>query len=135
MKNIPIVGKFLVIMAGFGLFAVGTTVYSGRQTSSIDAAYSALLEEQQKASLYLARSNRSLQATRSSIGDLLMARSKEANEAAEKELAANRASFISYIDTAMSALPGRSEIGKLKADGLTIIEATCAGTVKTARAS
>ncbi|TCQ11901.1 methyl-accepting chemotaxis protein [Rhizobium sp. PP-F2F-G36] len=133
MKHISIVGKFLTIMAGFGLFSLGTTLYSAQQTSVIEAAYSMLLGKQQASALYLARSNRSLQATKAAIGDLLMSRTAEANAASEKTLQDAKASFITFMDKAIAAFPERTDIGQLKSDGLTIIETACAPTIGVAR--
>jgi methyl-accepting chemotaxis protein len=134
VKNIPIVAKFLLIMAGFGLFSLGITLYSSRQTLLIDAAYSSLLKKQETASLYLARSNRSLQAMRSAIGDVLMSRSPEANDMAVKELTSSKATFTAYMDRAINALPERQEIAQLKTDGLAVIETTCAKAITAASA-
>ncbi|KQR70023.1 methyl-accepting chemotaxis protein [Rhizobium sp. Leaf341] len=135
MKHISIIGKFLMIMTGFGLFTLGTTLYSGWQTSAMDRGYSALLQKEATASLYLARANRSLQAMRSSIGDLQMARTPESNDAASKEMDANKASFVKFIDKAAAAFPERPEIATLKVDGLTIIDKTCAASIDAARLS
>lgn len=45
MRNIPIIGKFLVILCAFGLFVAGVTAYSSSRTSFIDASYTSLLDE------------------------------------------------------------------------------------------
>ncbi|THV22964.1 methyl-accepting chemotaxis protein [Peteryoungia ipomoeae] len=135
MKNISIIGKFLVIMASFGIFSLGVAFFSGNQISKIDDSYSALLEQEETAALYLARSNRSLQAARASIGDLLMSRTDAMNAASEKELEENKASFVSYIDTAQAAMPGNADIPKLKIDGLAVIENSCAATIAAAHAA
>ena len=135
MKHVPIAGKFLVIVAGFGLFSLGTSLYSALETSKIDTSYSKLLAGDQTAAVYLARSNRSLQATRASIGDLLMARTAEMDEAVAKEFESNKAGFISYMDKATAALPEMEDIAKLKADGVAVIEKACGGSTAAARAS
>lgn len=69
MKHISIVAKFLLIMACFGLFSLGVAVYSGIQIASVDEDYAGLMEGESTAALYLARSNRNLQAARASIGN------------------------------------------------------------------
>lgn len=37
MKNIPIAGKFLIVFALFGVFAIGIAAYSATQIMKIDA--------------------------------------------------------------------------------------------------
>ncbi|MBB4952863.1 methyl-accepting chemotaxis protein [Agrobacterium vitis] len=125
MKHISIIGKFLIIMACFGVFSLGMALYSGQQMTSIDDSYSGLLNEESTAALYLARSNRSLQAARASIGDLMMSRSDETNQKALAELKAATQSFSTFMDRAIAAMPLRSEISQIKAEGLKIISETC----------
>jgi methyl-accepting chemotaxis protein len=135
VKHIPIIGKFLLIMAAFGLFALGTTLYSASQMATIDSNYSSLLEQNQTASLYLARSNRSLQAMRSSIGDMLIARTPAENDSAQAEFSKNRETFITYIDKASAAMPAKAEISDLKGATLAIVDTTCAASIAAAIAS
>ncbi|MCY1667583.1 methyl-accepting chemotaxis protein [Rhizobium sp. SL86] len=133
MKHISIIGKFLIIMACFGLFSLGMALYSGQQMSSADESYGALIEEESAAAVYLSRANRSLQTVRASIGDLLMSRSAEGNERAEQEFKEAEASFVQYMDRVASALPARADIAQLKAEGLQVIDGVCAPTFKAAR--
>ncbi len=56
MKHLSIVGKFFTIMAMFALFALGSTLYLARQTSVMDGDYNRLINGEQKAAVYLARS-------------------------------------------------------------------------------
>ncbi|KQS59335.1 chemotaxis protein [Rhizobium sp. Leaf371] len=135
MKHISIIGKFLLIMAGFGLFSLATTLYSARQISAINTDYSGLISGEQSAALSIARSNRSLQAIRASIGDLLIARTRQANDAAAKELETNKAAFVTFIDAAATALPEKTEIATLKAASVAVIETTCAPAIAAARAA
>lgn len=135
MKHVSIIGKFLIIMGCFGVFSLGTAFYSGWQISAVDKSYSGLLEKESVAALYLARSNRSLQAAHASIGDLLMSRSAELNEAAEKDIKAAEANFTVFMDKVAAAVPERSEIGQLKEEGLQLIRGTCGPAVTAARAA
>lgn len=135
MRHISITGKFLIIMSCFGLFALGMAIYAGRQISSINENYSALLNKQSTAALYLARSNQSLQSTRASIGDLLMSRSAEFNQRAESDITSAKANFVEFMDKAAAAVPERAEIVKLKAEGLLVINDTCGSTIEAARNS
>ena len=72
MKNIPIIGKILVILAAFGVFAIGAAIYSGEKMKTIDTEYSNLLLGEQRAAQYLAKSNRSFQNARAALADIIM---------------------------------------------------------------
>lgn len=133
MKHVSIIGKFLTIMACFGLFSLGMAFYSGQQISGIDDSYVALLKEESSAALYMSRSNRSLQAARASMGDLLMSRSAELNERAEKDIAAAEASFNEYMEKVAAAVPQRADIAHLKAEGLQVMKTACGPTISAAR--
>ncbi|MFN7010158.1 MAG: methyl-accepting chemotaxis protein [Allorhizobium sp.] len=135
MKHVSIIGKFLIIMACFGLFSLGMAFYSGQQISSVDQEYSELITSESTAALYLARSNRSLQAARAAIGDLLMSRSAELNARAEKEIKDAESNFAQFMDTVIAAVPQRSEVPKLKADGLQVISNTCNPAIAAARSA
>ncbi|MGE6740968.1 methyl-accepting chemotaxis protein [Allorhizobium pseudoryzae] len=129
MKHVPIVGKFLMIMVAFGLLTLLLSLYESRQLYTVDAAYSGLLNEESTAALYLARSNRSLQAMRASIGDLLMSRSEESNARAISDLQNSRESFSKFMDVAIRAMPSHSGVAELKTNGLQIIDTTCAAAI------
>ncbi|HBF31532.1 HAMP domain-containing methyl-accepting chemotaxis protein [Rhizobium sp.] len=135
MKNVSIIGKFLCIMACFGLFSVGMALYSGAKMSDIDSNYSALLDQEATAALYLARSNRSLQGARAAMGDLMMSDTAELNEKSEKDLKNSMSSFVNYMDLVAKALPGRSDIVQLKDEGLKIINESCAAAIAAGRSA
>ncbi|MGV1769022.1 methyl-accepting chemotaxis protein [Agrobacterium vitis] len=135
MKHLPIIGKFLSIMAVFGLFALGVAGYSGLKLQTIDTAYSGLLDEEAKASLTMARANRSLQAVRASLADVMLSRTDELNQSATKEFEANRTAFISFMDTAATAMPTNSQIPALKAEGLKIFDQSCANALQVGKAA
>ena len=129
MKHVPIVGKFLMIMVAFGLLTLLLSLYESRQLYKMDAAYSGLLDGESTAALYLSRSNRSMQAVRASIGDLLMSRSEESNARAISDLQDARQSFTKFMDVAIRAMPTHSEIAELRTSGLQIIDTICAATI------
>lgn len=133
MKHISIIGKFFIIMAAFGLFSLGTALYSGQQMANIDSSYSALLDHQSAASLSMARANRGLQAARASIGDLLMSRSPDLTARAEQDLNESIGKFSNYMDASIAALPTRTELVQIKAEGAQILNTTCAPAINAAR--
>ncbi|MFD1745437.1 methyl-accepting chemotaxis protein [Rhizobium helianthi] len=124
----------MTILAVFGLFSMGAATYAAFKIKFIDSEYSRLLDGEAVATTYLARANRALQASRASIGDLLMARTDEQNAAASKELENNQKSFVDFMDRAALAMPGNAKIADLKSQGLKIID-SCAPSIDAARKS
>jgi methyl-accepting chemotaxis protein len=135
MKNIPIVGKFLTIMTAFGVFALGVALYTSAQLKSIDTSYGSLLEGEATAALLLARSNRSMQNMRAAIGDMVLSRTSELNEAAIKDFTTARESFIKFVDGAAKSMPSNADIPALKAAVLKIVDTACAATIAAASAA
>ena len=82
MRNIPVIGKFLVILCVFGLFVAGVAGFSTSRISFINTSYSTLLDEDSEATLMLARASRSLVSIRSAIADILIARARESGASA-----------------------------------------------------
>ncbi|WP_165222296.1 methyl-accepting chemotaxis protein [Affinirhizobium pseudoryzae] len=135
MKHVPITGKFITIMAAFGIVALGATGYAVNRIAYVDDQYSRLLTGEAIATTYLSRANRALQASRASIGDLLIARDASANAAALKELQVSKAAFTEFMDKAKAALPDDADIPKLHADGLRTLNDACAATIASAERS
>lgn len=135
MRNIPIAGKFLSIMVVFGLFSIATTFYAGSMLTKVDDSYSALIAGPDRAALYLARSNRALQASRAAMASILISTTKEGNAAGAKELAENHDKFDKYMDAAIAAMPEDKELVELKALGIEAVEKICAGAVEAGMAA
>lgn len=129
MKNIPIIGKFLTIMALFGFFAVCVAGYAGTRIMSIDGAYTDLLSHDAAAATALSRANRNLQGVRTAIAELTIASSDEDNAAAEQEIKKSRESFVKFMDTAIVGAPQRTDLSGIKTEGLRIIDSACASTI------
>ncbi|MBB4010015.1 methyl-accepting chemotaxis protein [Allorhizobium taibaishanense] len=135
MRNIPIIGKFLLIMALFGVFAVSVAGYAAYQIKATDTSYSNLIDQETKAALYASRANRALQGSRAALGDLLMARNDQSNDVALKEFTTQHDNFIKYMDTAIAALPSYAEARTMKEQGVTLLEKTCVQTIELAKKS
>lgn len=133
MKHVSIVGKFFVIMAVFGVTALGLTVYQSRQMLKVNDSYQGLLDRDASAALRLTQSNRSLETARASISDMVMTRSKEARARAEAGLNDARDNFVRFMDLAVQAVPEQSELPKLKADGFSVLTDTCGAAIAVAR--
>lgn len=136
VKHISISGKFLTIMAGFGLFSLATAIYSGKTMSDIDQNYSALLTGESTASLSMARANRSMQAVRASISELMMAQSAQDRQQAQQAITDAQADFEKFIDTASTALPARRDaLVALKTEVAGIVSQACGPSIAAASAS
>lgn len=133
MKHVSIVGKFFLIMAVFGVVALGLTFYQSRQLLKVNDSYQALLDRDASAALHLTQSNRSLETARASISDIVMTRSKEARARAETGLNNAREDFVRFMDLAIAAVPEQSELPQLKADGFSVLTDTCGAAIAVGR--
>jgi methyl-accepting chemotaxis protein len=125
MQNIPIIGKFMAILALFGLFALGVAIYSGEVIKRTDAAYSDLLDDEAHAALSLARASRSLQEMRASANGLMMARSQSEYRQGLEAIKGAREGVEEYVGAAAKALPDDARIPALKVDVLDVVERSC----------
>jgi methyl-accepting chemotaxis protein len=137
MKNLPIIGKLLSIIAFFGVFVLGVAFYATSQLQTIDTRYRALIDHQEAAGMSLARASRRLQSARASIGDLMQSRTDELNRQATTELKSSHDDFGKLMDDAANAAsPGDADaIRTLKIQGLQVLDQTCAEAVKQGLAS
>jgi methyl-accepting chemotaxis protein len=136
MKNVPIILKFLSVMAIFGLFALGIAVYSTSQMRDIDKGYTALMAGEDHAAFMIARANRGFASARDGIAESTITVTDAQNAAAKAVLDEGEQRFGSSMDTAAQAAPDRaSEIEALKAQGLDIIDNQCGKTLRDALAA
>jgi methyl-accepting chemotaxis protein len=131
MKNVPIVGKFLTILSGFGVFTIAVAVFVGAQMWKSDSNYSALIAGPEAAALDIAKANRAESVARRSIGDLMMVYTDAENQAATADLQGARKDFIDNLDAAAKAEPASAAgYEAIKARGLEILDKTCGPTIK-----
>jgi methyl-accepting chemotaxis protein len=136
MKNVPIIGKFLTIIAVFGAFAIGVAVYSSSQIRKIDDSYTKLMDHETMAAMHLARASRALQATGGAIADLMIANTPQDDQIAKARFDEAREKFGKLMDSAAAALPASAEdFQSLKAQGLQLIDGDCAAAVKAGAAA
>src|SRR5579859_6630164 len=135
VKNIPIIGKFLAVLALFGLFVLGVAFYATSQLKKIDAGYSAIIDADAATPL-LARGSRAAQSARASIGDLMIATSDETDRKAEAAIAVSRKSLVDFMDQAAKASPSDApDIQALKAQSLSVIDNDCAESMRLGKAA
>ncbi|MVA18620.1 HAMP domain-containing protein [Agrobacterium vitis] len=135
MKNLPIIGKFLTIMALFGVFALGVAGYAGTRIMDIDTSYSDLISQDTAAATAISRANRALQGARSAIAELTIARSDKEKAGSQQDLQSSRAAFVKFMDIAIAAVPQRRDVADAKTESLRIIDNTCANTIALGNAS
>ncbi|MVA22882.1 methyl-accepting chemotaxis protein [Agrobacterium vitis] len=129
MKNLPIIGKFLTIMALFGVFSLGVAGYAGIRILGIDQSYTDLLSQDSAAATAVSRANRNLQGARTAIAELTIARSDKDNASAEQEIQTSRASFVKFMDIAIAAAPRHPDLANIKAEGVRILDTVCTNTI------
>jgi methyl-accepting chemotaxis protein len=129
MKNVSITGKFLALLASFGLFALALAFYAGDQITKVDSGYSDLLSAEEDAAVSLARASRTYQTMRAAISDILLTSNKEQEKKAFEEIATARQEFTSLVDRAAADLPQDASIKDLKAKAVDILDQSCAKTV------
>ena len=110
MKNIPVIGKFLLVMAVFGAFAVGSAVFSAHKMNEIDRGYSSAISHEGVAALTIARATSNLRAMRAALGELELSTTEAGNEVAKAQFEAARTLFIKYMDTAAQVEPSSASV-------------------------
>ena len=135
MRNIPVIGKFLVILCVFGLFVAGVTAFSTSRISFIDTSYSALLNQDSKATLMLARASRSLVSMRSAIADILIARDAKGKEAANADMKLSEGFFTGQMDAAIAAAPGNARIEAIRTAAFAALNTNCGALIADASAA
>lgn len=125
MQHISIIGKFLTIMAAFGLFILGVVTYSATQIWKIDTDYSELLTSEARAAQNLIRANRAFQAARASIAEMTIVRTEADSKRAMEDSKAAQAAVVQSFDLAMAALPLETSFGQLKSEALRALSEGC----------
>ncbi|WP_312808377.1 methyl-accepting chemotaxis protein [Agrobacterium cavarae] len=135
MQNISITGKFLTIMAVFGLFILGVVAYSATQISKINTNYSDLISGEMTAATKLVRANRALQGARANIAELTISKTPLQNKNALDSLDAAQIAMSENFDMASNALPEVTTIASLKEEALKILGENCKSTINMARSA
>ncbi|PYE43086.1 methyl-accepting chemotaxis protein [Rhizobium sp. PP-F2F-G20b] len=135
MQNVSIIGKFLTIMAVFGLFTLGVVTYSSTQILKVDGLYSQLIAGEDKAAQNLIRANRAFQTARANIAELTISRTDAQNRQILDDLKVNQDAIGKNIDAAIAALPSDARFGSLKAEVLKALNEGCKPTIDAAGAA
>jgi methyl-accepting chemotaxis protein len=123
VKNLPIIGKVLLILGAFGVFALAAAVYSATQMQFIGSSYRGLLSGEVRASMTLARANRDLEGVRAGFGLLVFDPGIAGRAKILSTLAYDQKAFETNIDAAAVAAPeNAADIDNLKSQGLDAIQ-------------
>jgi methyl-accepting chemotaxis protein len=136
MKHLPIVVKFLSILAVFGLFGIGAASYATSQIRRTAREYEALEQSLTVAHLSILRANLALQGARAAIEGSLISNTEARNQAALAELKRDRTQFNAQLTNAAADAPAQASlIQALQARGETLLNTTCAPSVTLAAAA
>ncbi len=130
MKNLPIIAKFMVIMAAFGLFSLATAFYCSHQMRRIDFNYSALIAGDGSASVAMARANRALATIRDGVAEEVMGQTAAEDLAAKATLDSGAAQLKTQAALAAADAPAHAaEINALAASADDVVTQDCAQTI------
>jgi methyl-accepting chemotaxis protein len=130
LKNLPIVAKFLGILAIFGIFGIGSAFYATSQMRAIADGFEGVANSSNAAELEVLRGNVALRGIRAAIEAMLMASTPAANQAALADMKANLASFDTHMVNAEGLLPSDAAgLQALQAQGDTVVNTACAQTI------
>ena len=130
-RNIPIIGKFLIIISLFGVLAAGSTIFSATKMQAIDDGYSDAMDHQGTIAVDLAKANRALLAIRAAISGLEIANTDELDTISEAEIKDGRSQFVRYTDEAKTLDTSNAyRVGEFSQTALDLIDNVCARAIK-----
>jgi len=130
MQNIPVIGKFLLILSAFGVFTLAVAAYVGNQMWRIDSGYSALGVGETHAAFEVTRASRLLVKAQLSIANLLVASSATDVQMAQKDLAHVRQTYPQELDKAAAAYPADAAIYEsFKTRGMALMDEVCGAAI------
>ena len=131
MKNIPIIGKFLSILAIFGVFVLLVTFYSTNEMRFIEKNNNHLISGPIQALIFIARADRSITGANVDIAQLVI----DTNVSNHRTITANidyhKSSFKKYMAQAAGLDPADArDILILQNKGLQILNGDCASAIQ-----
>ncbi len=105
MKNLPIVGKFLIVL---GVFVVATTIYMTTEMRGLTTGFTQDDKSAQAAAFYATEASQAASGMAADIGWLLVADDAAGKQTMEGRLSHNQALFDSALSNAAAALPARA---------------------------
>jgi len=108
VKNIPIIGKFLSILAVFGVFAVGSTLYATRQMHVIQSGYEGVINTPLKAAADVTAANRYLLGMKADVALGLLNTDVTSIAPEAAQLRADRAGYDASMKAAAADEPSQA---------------------------
>ena len=136
INNTPIIGKFLIIIAFFGLLSVGSTIFSATNMQAINDGYSDAANRQGIIAVQLAKANRTLIAMRAAISGLEIANTDELDAISEQEIKESRMQFVKFTDEAKRADTSNTyKVEAFAQSALDLVDNVCAKAIKMGKTS
>src|ERR1700734_2796044 len=98
MKNIPIIGKFVSIMAVFGVFSLFTSFYAANEMSMIRAHYNHAINAPAIGVSNVIQADRLLEDTRAKITQLMFDTDAADRQATLTDISNDRSGFTNLLD-------------------------------------
>lgn len=118
-----------MIIAVFGVFVIGTTIFTTGKMRRIGDAYSAMGDHEVAAALAATRANHAFATSRGAVGELLLSSTDAGNQLATASLEASRGEMTRGFDEAIKAMPGDADLVSLKAASFAILGNDCARSI------
>ncbi len=109
MKHVSVIGKFLLVMGVFGIFAVGSAFFSAMKMGGIDSGYSSAISHESVVALATARAASNVRAMRAALGELELASTEVGNALAKEQFDQARDQFVKYMDVVAKVEPSSSD--------------------------
>jgi methyl-accepting chemotaxis protein len=136
LKHLPIIVKFLAILACFGVFGLCATSYMAAQMRGINDSAMSLNNTLIKAEFDVSRANRAQQTALAALEWSLMTTAAADDQASDAEYKSNISTFDSAMAEAAALVPAQADaVNALKQRGDNIVEVACAKTEQMAVAS
>ena len=130
INNVPIIGKFFIVLLVFGVIAFASAAFFTAQMRDLSTAYSSVIDQQGTAAVLLARADLALNEARVAISYLDVVTTDQGNRKALDDLAAARASFVGLLTEAKTSEPSQAAAFDASIrQGLAVIDETCAKAV------
>ena len=131
MKNIPIAGKFLMILAAFGIFSIGAAFYSTGQMRQIQAGYQQAASGPAAAAASMSHANRMLVSMDQDITQMIAESEDSTARPSTGTLAADRADFDVSMQKAAALAPADAAgILALTGRADVLVDKTCKKTLE-----
>jgi methyl-accepting chemotaxis protein len=108
VKNLSIVGKFLIVLGVFGVFVVATTIYMTTEMRGLTTGFMQDDKSAQAAAFYASEASQAASGMAADIGWLVVADDAAGKQTMEGRLSRNQALFDSALSNAAAALPARA---------------------------